>query len=213
MIKDTKQQNFWQSDFGKGYSDRNTFSPDDLDQYYQTTYGLTRSDLNNRFLAGLSLQKILEIGCNVGNQLRLLQKQGYGELFGIDIRDDAVVRARQLTGNPNLIQGSALEVPFPDNAFDLVFTSGVLIHISPEDIKTALAEIHRLSKKYIWGFEYYSEQYQEIEYRGNHNCLWKADFSKMFLDNFPDLKVLKAEKYPYLTDSSKLDMMFLLVKT
>ena len=42
----------------------------------------------------------------------------------------------------DLRQGSALEIPWPDDAFDLVFSHGVLHHIP--DIDTAQREIHRV---------------------------------------------------------------------
>jgi len=74
-----------------------------------------------------------------------------------------------------------------------------------------MAEIYRVSKKYIWGFEYFSDGYQEIEYRGNKNVLWKANFAQIYLDNFPDLELVKTEKYKYLEDGN-IDLMFLLRK-
>jgi SAM-dependent methyltransferase len=42
----------------------------------------------------------------------------------------------------DLRRGSALEIPWPDRSFDLVFSHGVLHHIP--DIGTAQAEIHRV---------------------------------------------------------------------
>jgi len=51
----------------------------------------------------------------------------------------------------NLIQGSVFDIPFKDKYFDMVFTAGVLIHVSPSDIKKVLKEIYRCSTKYIWG--------------------------------------------------------------
>jgi hypothetical protein len=80
----------------------------------------------------------------------------------------------------------------------LVFTSGVLIHISPNDIDNVLDEMYRCTNKYIWGFEYYNpDEYQRVTYRGNDNLLWKTDFSKLFLNRFQDLKLLHKKIIKY----------------
>lgn len=237
-MQNTDQEQFWQSEFGEEYTDRNEYDPEALDAFYNKTYGVTRSTMNDDFLTspipsqrtgGDELKpppneggeeegvlskdaKILEVGCNIGNQLRFLQKQGYQNLNGIEILDYAVEKARQLTKNINIIQASAFKMPFKDNEFDLVFTAGVLIHISPKDISKILKEIYRVSKKYIWGFEYFAEEYSEIEYRGNKNRLWKGNFSKMYQDAFPDLKLIKEKKFMYI-ENDNVDVMFLLEKT
>src|SRR3989338_5000301 len=210
-MKNTKQQKFWQSNFGQEYTERNNYGPKQLDDFYRRTYGLSRSQMNNDFLVKLQVGNILEVGCNAGNQLRLMQKHGFDNLHGLELQSYAVRRAKELTQDINIIQGSAFDLPFKDNYFDLVFTSGVLIHINPKDLKKVMAEIYRVSKKYIWGFEYFSEKHQAINYRGNVDYLWKGDFAKMYLKFFPKLKLLKEKKYKYLA-SDNLDVMFLLKK-
>lgn len=183
-----------------------------MDVFYKSVYGVPRSQMNTAFLQGLPIHNLLEVGCNVGNQLRLLQKQGYAHLYGIEILDYAVEKAKQLTKGINIIKSSALTLPFKDSYFDCVFTSGVLIHIHPNNLEKILNEIYRVSKRYIWGFEYFNETYIPIEYRGNTEKLWKAPFVDIYLETFPDITVVKAEKYPYTNNASNTDMMFLLEK-
>ena len=161
----------------------------------------------------MKINRILEVGCNVGNQLLLLKKMGYPNLWGIELQDYAVEIARKRTSGINIVKSSAFDIPFKDSYFDLVFTSGVLIHISPDDIDKALDEMYRCTNKYIWGFEYYSGGYQMVNYRGSNNLLWKTDFAKLFLDRFPDLKLVREERYPYLEDKTLVDQVFLLKKT
>lgn len=74
-----------------------------------------------------------------------------------------------------------------------------------------MREIYRCTKEYIWGFEYYSDKYTEIVYRKKKNLLWKANFSKMYLDLFSDLELVKERKLKYLNDNN-VDSMFLLKK-
>jgi pseudaminic acid biosynthesis-associated methylase len=208
----TEQEKFWDSSFGKKYTDRNIYSPSTLDKFYKKTLGVTRSKINADFLANHKINNTLEVGCNVGNQLRLLQINKFKNLYGIEIQKDAVERAKKITKGINIIQGSAFELPFKDNYFDLVFTSGVLIHIHPHDLKAVMKEIYRVSKKYIFGLEYYNNHYQEIIYRGHKDRLWKTDFAKAYQSCFPDLKLLKVKCYPYLKNEKNIDSAFLLRK-
>jgi len=212
MDKNTDQINVWCGQFGKEYTDRNSPSLEDMEKYYITNFGISKTEMNRKFIGDMSRDiKILEVGCNVGNQLRCLQKMGFTSLYGIEIQSYAVEMAKQTTKNINIIQGSAFDIPFKDGFFDLVFTSGVLIHISPSDIKGVLNEMHRCTNQYIWGYEYYADTYTEIEYRGRKNLLWKTNFSKLFLDTFPDLKLVSEKKFTYARDN-KVDVMYLLEK-
>ncbi|KKK93499.1 hypothetical protein LCGC14_2692290, partial [marine sediment metagenome] len=70
---------------------------------------------------------------------------------------------------------------------------------------------YRCSKKYIWGFEYFANEYTEVSYRGHDDLLWKGDFAKLYLDTFDDLRLLKEKKYKYLCNTN-VDSIFLLEK-
>lgn len=207
----TTQEKFWSSKFGQEYVSRNTFDPSELDKLYITNFGISRSKLNKEFLGKLKINSILEVGCNIGNQLALLQKQGFKKLYGIDIFPEAVEQAKYHTKNINIIEANALNLPFKDRHFDLVFTSGVLIHTHPKDLKTIMTEIYRTSNKYIWGYEYYAPKHVSIDYRGNKSCLWKGDFCQMYMDHFPNLKVVNRKKLKYLSNENH-DELFLLKK-
>jgi len=212
MKEDTYQSKKWASEFGKMYTDRNPHTIEEMDEIYKKQYGITRTELNLMFLNDFDRGiKILEIGSNVGAQLQGLQKIGFTNLYGIELQQYAVELSKQYTKNVNLIQGSVLDIPFKDNFFDLVFTSGVLIHISPDDIEVAMKEIYRCTKKYIWGFEYYADTYTEISYRGENNLLWKANFAKIFVEKLPDLELIKVKQIKYLSNDN-IDFMFLLQK-
>lgn len=208
----TPQEEFWAKEFGEEYTERNLYStPELLDNFYKGFLGVTRSGMNKEFLDSIEINNMLEVGCNIGNQLNMLQSQGYKNLYGIDIQSNAVEKAKQLTKGINIVEGSIFDIPFKDNYFDVVYTAGVLIHISPNDIEKAMREIYRTSKKYIWGYEYFSEDYKAIDYRGNNDRLWKGNFSKMFMELYPDLALIKEKKYPYVEGDNE-DVMYLLKK-
>jgi pseudaminic acid biosynthesis-associated methylase len=207
----TQEMQFWKGHFGSEYTDRNNFSVAELDELNRQEYGVSRTDMNKQFLHNISIKTILEVGCNVANQLRCLQAMNYEHLYGIELQLYAVEKAKEITKGINIIQGSAFDIPFKDAYFDLVFTSGVLIHLSPNDVHFALDEIFRVSGKYIWGFEYYADTYQEIPYRDHSNKMWKANFAQLFLDRYPSLRLVQEQKYKYIHNDN-VDQMFLLEK-
>jgi pseudaminic acid biosynthesis-associated methylase len=213
MRKATEQLTKWKDDFGRKYTDRNTLSPAGLESLYKKNYGIGRVELNKLFLGKISRSaRVLEVGSNVGNQLLCLKDMGFKNLHGVEPQGYAVEYSKKRARGVNIVQGDAFDLPFEDGCFDIVFTSGVLIHIHPENIEKAIREIYRCSGGYIWGFEYYAPRHTEIIYRGRKNLLWKADFKKIYLDTFPDLKPVKEKKVKYL-DSGNVDEMFLLRKT
>ena len=212
MGKTSQQMQEWAAQFGKEYSDRNAFSLEEMESLYRKQYGITRTEMNSRFLKGISKDtRVLEVGSNIGNQLLCLQKDGFRNLYGVELQSYAIELSKRKNNNVEIIQGSALDIPFKDNYFDLVFTSGLLIHISPDDIGAVLDEIFRCTKQYVWGFEYFSKEYCQVEYRGHDNLLWKAPFSKLFLNRFSALKLIKEDFFKY-KNNDNVDTMFLLQK-
>ncbi|MFC2027886.1 pseudaminic acid biosynthesis-associated methylase [Chloroflexota bacterium] len=208
----TKQMNEWAGDFGKEYTDRNVCTLSEMEAYYKNRYGVSRTDMNDSFIGSFDKNiRILEVGTNVGTQLLCLQRAGFKNLYGIELQTYAIELAKIGTKEIDMVQGSAFNIPFQDDFFDLVFTSGVLIHISPEDIIKVQDEMYRCAKQYIWGFEYYSDKYMQVKYREEEDLLWKADFSDLFLERFNDLELTKIEYFKY-RESDNVDAMFLLEK-
>ena len=213
MNRMTEQMAVWSGGFGREYTDRNALGFEELEALYQKNYGVTRSELNETFLEGIDRSaRILEVGSNIGNQLLFLRMMGFRDLHGIELQLYAIEQSKTRTAGIKIIQGSGLDIPFKDKTFDLVFTSGLLIHIAPRDIKKVMSEIYRCTKEYIWGLEYYSAKYVEINYREHNNLLWKADFSKLYRDTFVDLEMVREKRLQYTYDSN-VDSMFLLKKT
>ncbi len=209
-MKQTHQMGIWSGTFGREYTDRNAMSVAELDVLYEREFGIGRKAMNQVFLDPLPRDlRVFEVGSNIGNQLLLLQAMGFTRLYGMELQHYAVQRSKQRTTDVSFIQGSAFDIPCRDGAFDLVFTSGVLIHLSPQDIVTALGEIHRSTTRYIWGMEYFSDTLEEVSYRGEQGLLWKSDFCKLYLEQFRDLRLVQQRRYPR-QDGRNEDAMFLL---
>jgi SAM-dependent methyltransferase len=89
---------------------------------------------------------VLEIGLGQGAESEQLIRRG-ARWSGLDVTRESVDRVAtrlEIRSLPHaaLKQGSALEIPYEEASFDLVFSHGVLHHI-PE-IRCAQAEIHRV---------------------------------------------------------------------
>ena len=208
----TSQIETWTGQFGREYTDRNALDIDGVDALYAKNYGITRTSLNEEFLSGITRgARILEVGCNMGNQLLLLEKMGFTNLHGVEIQPYALEKAKLRLTNTSLHEATAFDIPYPDNYFDLVFTSGVLIHIAPTDLSRALKEVHRVARTYIWGLEYHAPQTTEISYCGHGQLLWKMDYAKLYVDQFRDLKLVRSRLLRYV-ENDNLDHMFLLQK-
>jgi pseudaminic acid biosynthesis-associated methylase len=211
MSELTSQMAKWSGEFGRDYTDRNTLSLAEIEALYVSLYGVNRTSMNAR----LSAISIVPYGFSKSDQMSAINCSACKVWDSLAVRHRAarlrVEISKRRMPHLNIIEGSAFDIPFKDGFFDLVFTSGVLIHIAPSDITKALQEIHRCSRRLIWGFEYFSESYTEVVYRGNAGLLWKTNFSQLYLDTFGDLRLVKEERFKY-KDDENVDKMFLLEK-
>jgi len=209
-LSETKESKTWRGEFGSQYSERNLLDATELDRMYQGKYGVTRTALNRQFLADIPRSaSILEVGCNLGNQLILLEQMGFKNLTGIEIHTEIVKEAQSRVPWARVMEGSALKIPFRDASFDLVFTSGLLIHIALQNLPMAMSEIYRCAKDWIWGLEYYALEMIEVLYRGHSGLLWKGDYARLYTESFPDLELVSERRLNYL-ENDNTDSMFLL---
>jgi SAM-dependent methyltransferase len=91
-------------------------------------------------------KQVLEIGLGEGSESERLIRHG-AEWSGVDLTPESVARVHArltLRSLPykELRRGSVLDLPFANDAFDLVFSHGVLHHVP--DITQAQREIHRV---------------------------------------------------------------------
>lgn len=88
--------------------------------------------------------KILDIGCANGEFLKMLHSKGFNELFGIDLAQSYVEFAKKNT-KFNIQLGSALDIPFNENKFDVLYMDQVLEHLV--DPNKAFLEAKRVLKE------------------------------------------------------------------
>ena len=94
---------------------------------------------------------ILEIGCGYGKQLGMLRRHLDVPMTGLDFSPSQLERARPYLDGLDaisLVQGSGLELPFPDGSFDLVLTSAVILHNPPASAEKIRREVLRVARRY-----------------------------------------------------------------
>ena len=173
---ETNQEEFWSKDFGSKYIKRNIKANNRI------------NTIGNALLRNqVKLKSALELGCNVGYNLEALKKIYQKiDLHGVEINSKAYEIAKKYYScyNQSLLEFET------KNKFDLVFTAGVLIHQDPKYLKKIYKKMYDLSKKYIYISEYFSDKPVMIKYRNHQNKLFKRDFAKDIITQFPKLKIV-----------------------
>jgi pseudaminic acid biosynthesis-associated methylase len=172
---------FWTGEDGNKYIDRNAFTPLNVSR---------RAAMWERVFENIRApNRILEVGANIGINIAALQKimPPCVQYYGIEPNETAFNELQKIVSDPKMAGLSTADnIALPDSSIDVVFTSGVLIHIEPGMLLASCHEIHRVARRYVIAAEYFSDQPQQIGYRGNY--IWKRDFGQFYLDNFPDLR-------------------------
>lgn len=177
----TEQENFWSGSFGADYITRNNS---------QQLFASNLSYFVKALDKAEGLQTIFEVGANVGMNLKALQAlYPTAELSAIEINREACVQLAEVIGKDNVNRGSILDFQ-SSQKFDLVFTKGVLIHLSPDYLAAVYDKLANLASKYVLIGEYYNPSPVSIEYRGHTNKLFKRDFCGEFLEAHPEFRLM-----------------------
>jgi len=182
--KPTNQVQQWASQFGDDYVERNDFAE------WKIKYGVEGF---RRMIGKLELDSILEVGSNIGLNLIYTDALFNGQVRLHAVEPNKKAYDRLLANKINLAQAwncDGFNIPLPDSSVDLVFTSGVLIHVAPDDLGRITDEIVRVAKKYVLCSEYFSQDPEEKPYHSQAGLLFKRDFGSFYLDRHPTLKIV-----------------------
>ena len=135
-----------------------------LDSQYWDSYAQDHSKHYNEEMAkfirdlvvSLRAQSVLEIGCSSGNDLKLFAHDF--DVRGIDVSRIAIEQARKNLSGFSFEVGRVDAIPFKDNSIDLVFTRNLFNHVDSVKVD----EMFRVSKKYIFNIELFSESEQKL---------------------------------------------------
>jgi SAM-dependent methyltransferase len=110
-------------------------------------------------LGHIPWRSMLEVGCGFGWHLRALAAEFPGRhAAGVDFSYTQLQQAREYAGPVvGLAQASADALPFADGAFDIVFTSGLLVCIHPDGIDRVVRELTRVARHSVMTLEYARE--------------------------------------------------------
>ena len=173
-------EGLWSGGFGDDYVERNRAASEGRRPFWEHVLGR------------IEAASALEIGCNVGGNLRwLAELLGAENVAGVDVNERALEVVRSEIPGVDVRVASARELPFADASFDLVFTTGVLIHQSPEELPRVMDEIVRASRRYVLCGEYRADELEEVPYRGQRGALYKQDYGRLYQERFPQLRLLE----------------------
>lgn len=174
-------EQLWAGEFGGQYIERNQNAPNGRDAFW------------NQFLKTYHVKNVLEVGCNIGGNLRWIAGiLPPTSVYGIDINAQAVEFLKKKVPGLQLSVCGAKKLPFKDASFDLVFTAGVLIHQPEETLPQVMEEIVRVSRKYVLCLEYESASTVEVPYRDQTGALFKRPYGQLYQKQFPSLSLVKS---------------------
>ena len=97
-------------------------------------------------------QRVLDVPCGMGRFTEVISAAGHTPV-SVDLNVGMLARARERYGEDNmLIQGDALALPFPDQAFGAAICFRLLHHLPDNMILAALTELHRISSRALITF-------------------------------------------------------------
>ena len=176
----SRLERLWSSDFGDQYVDRNAA----LDP--------GRSKFWAEIMTETSPRNVLEVGCNLGGNLAHIANHiDAVQIYGVDVNTKALRTLRAALPDVNAVHSLARCLPFRDRMFDLVFTTGVLIHQPDSTLPLVMAEVVRCSNRYVLAGEYYSVETVEVGYRGETGALFKRDYGRLYQEYCPELRLLR----------------------
>ena len=89
--------------------------------------------------------KILDVAAGFGKDVTYFCDRGF-ECIGIDFCDEFIKKSKELYSNVIIHKMSFLEIDFPENTFDALWSRGALFHISKRDFLTVLNKLSMILK-------------------------------------------------------------------
>lgn len=140
----------------------------------------------------LNESRILDVGCGIGGPARMLADEFNCNVTGIDMSHEFVLAARKLSDLVGLrdktefLQGDALELPFENGSFDVVWTQHVQMNVN--DKARFYAEIDRVLTEN--GIFIYYDIFRKNSSDLDFPVPWANDPSISFLGTIPNMDTI-----------------------
>jgi len=134
----------------------NKYSDENESRYNEEFAKFTRD-----LATSLRCTSVLEIGCGTGIDLRLFPDTF--EIHGIDLNNHALEIAQEKLSIANFKNGDITKLPFENSSIDFVFTHGLMNYLDDETLEKGIAEMFRVSKKWIMNCEKFEEAEKQID--------------------------------------------------
>lgn len=149
-------------------------------------------------LKGIEYERILDIGCGLGECSGVLRAEG--RYVGVDNSFSRIAYAQARYPAHTFLVGDALSIPFADQSFDAVMLIDTSHHLTDEQFRRALTELKRLSRKFIIvsdplvyaGQNSLSKFFYSLD-RGA--CFRSEDQSRKILQTVPGLRCIGTFSY------------------
>jgi len=134
--------------------------------------------------------KVLDVGCGLGGPCRMLADEFNCQVSGIDMSHEFIRTAQKLSelvglnGKTEFVQGDALDLPFEDGSFNIVWTQHVQMNI--EDKSKFYSEISRVldNNGVLIYYDIFKKDTQDV----NYPVPWANDNSISFLQTIENME-------------------------
>ncbi len=129
-------------------------------------------------VSALEPARTLDVACGTGFLTRHLR----GEVVGIDQSAAMTTIARRAAPHARIVCGEAVPLPFPDRAFDAIFTSHFYGHLLPPEREQFLSEAARLAPRLFVVDAALREDVEEVQWQarqlndGSRHRIYKRYF-------------------------------------
>lgn len=166
MIPTTPWLTDWRGPQGAAWADRNPTSAWATDDSWLIRYGMRKTDLVREMLELVPRETSwLELGCSTGAHLRCLNVAGFPNGFGLDVSFPAL----QACPKGAVVLADGCHLPFADQSWDGITTSGGLMHVGPLHpfLVDCLREIDRVARRWLFSIELRTDEPSEIRFGPN----------------------------------------------
>lgn len=168
----------WKGEAGDAYQERNALRREEIRRRNRMWAHILG------FGPGRLMEEVtvLEIGAGTGNNVASLLEGGVraDRFWVVEPNLHARMKMAEMLPHGHILA----DLSDLRGDFDLVFTSGVMIHVNPDDLGNFVDQMHARVRKGGWlvAVEYFSKEPREVPYRGPGGVLWTRDFGKFIME-------------------------------